>query len=1773
MHISEKCCNFAVDLLGPKKLRGLALLKNIVMYDHLKNIIITLLFAVMATLPLWAQTSGSCGVSASWNLRNDTLIISGSGPMFDWNWNEAPWSEYAESIQAVDIDSGIIKIGNCAFVACSNLTSITLPNSITSIGNSAFGQCQRLAYIQFSARLTSIGDGVFEYCNSLTSITIPATVIHIGDGAFPSLSLASIVVELGNQTYDSRNNCNAIIETATNKLIFGCKNTIIPNSVTTIGYNAFFGCAGLTTINFPHSVTNIEFQAFRNCTGLTSLFIPNSVTNIAEGAFSTIPAVTSIVVESGNPRYDSRNNCNAIIESASRRLINGCTNTIIPDSITCIGEHAFEGCSELTTISIPNTVTCFEFEAFRGCSGLTSITIPNSVTTLNPNVFVGCGLTSIIIPRSVTYIGSDAFTDCNSLDSVIFINPIPPTIQCTSSFSGTQYYFYVPCGSVSTYIAALNRDMCYGYEALTIDASRVVETLGFPYVYNIVSADTSLGNVVITQEPTCANPTMVILATANENHTFLRWSDGNTNNPRSIVVTQDTSFVAEFERCYIAEGTCGAQLTWKLYCDSVLEISGTGPMADWNSDTAIPWYSYRSAIISVVVDSGVTTIGRNAFSGCEEILSLVIPNGVTSIGDWAFYMCHRMESVTIPNSVTSIGDFAFYACSGFSSFIFSNNVTSIGGAAFYATDFTSVFIPASVTYIGQDAFSACGSLISIIVDANNTTYDSRNNCNAIIETATNKLIIGCNVSTIPNGVAIIGAHAFWACGGLASITIPNSVTNIEGAAFYACGGLLTISIPNSVTTIDGSAFVGCNSLSSVIIGSGIISIGEEAFSDCIGLASFTFTRPTPPAFHSTGCFYNTTCDFYVPCLSKEAYVAALNDSIARGYTIANSRVIQDTIFPYVVTLAVSEPASGAVSMMQEPTCDDPTLIIQATAAEHYHFVCWSDGNTTNPRTMTLDRDSTITAIFALDYKIVSEPVAICETELPYVWHGIDFYIPQTYRDTIQSSTGLRDSIVILDLSVAPTITTSFNDTICDGDSYIWEGISYTAAGNYTKTLQTIYGCDSVVTLHLSLWPKSPAVKDTAWICAGESYIWEGGSYDAAGDYTKTFQTIHGCDSVVMLHLKTTLPPTLNVRPDTMIHVGDSALLWATGAEYLRWSPDSAIRKTSDDKIYAHPTVTTTYTVTGYNLDPSFESNLVYNGDFNLGNVGFTTQLNYFTPYSTIGGWGDYTITDNVKGFWSLSQTPSVKAYNGSGYMMVVDGKTTPNSIVWQQQVRVVPNTYYAYSAEVMSCWESNIEGQYALLQFAVNGVQIGPILHSPSVLYSWVKYYEIWYSGNNTIATLTILNQNNNGFGNDFAIDEIRFEPLSATCEATENVTITIIEDIAVHDTVLLCDTELPYIWHDKTFTSNQHYRDTILSNAGVRDSVVILDLYVFSSESTSLNDTICYGETYRWEGSTLTEGGSYTKSLTTIHGCDSVVTLFLTVLPSSSTSFNDTVYGNQPYSWEGEIYNTSGTYTKTRTNIYGCDSVITLHLTVYSENLYDLTIYNQCAGDGALEMDLCLDDRIDQLNIHFDGALQDTMVSVTSSHIVIPYNNARAGHYTCSIDLLSHGKLVRTVSAPFTLFYPSTVLEQAWNDVMAVLTHDYNGGYDFVSFQWYENGDLLVGETHSYLYRDLTIGAEYSALLTDVNGLELMTCPLVATPQVDISLYPTVAERRQEIRCHVSESTMYTLYDETGHIYESFLLDAGDNTIYSPLVSGIYLARLKCVNSDIERTIKVIVK
>jgi len=339
--------------------------------------------------------------------------------------------------------------------------------------------------------------------------------------------------------------------------------------------------------------------------------------------------------------------------------------------------------------------------------------------------------------------------------------------------------------------------------------------------FNTVKDDLATPHVSLTRD------NMDVHYIPFETRVVAKYNVTSTSSPTQIGYEQYTSGFSAIEIDGVEQSSVVSAYTFDTVGEHTVKYTLTDPTTIGNHA-----FYECSSLTSIDIPSGVTRIADYAFYECSSLTSIDIPSGVTSIGDSAFEYCRSLTSIDIPNSVRSIDSSAFSSCSGLTSCTIGSGVTSIGAYAFaYCSGLTSIDIPSGVRRIGDGAFSDCSSLTSITVDSSNTVYDSRNNCNAIIETNTNTLIQGCKNTVIPNSVTSIGNSAFYHCKSLTSITIPNSVTSIGNYAFYYCSSLTSIT---------------CNAT-------------------------------TPPTLSSTSAFSNTNnCPIYVPSGSVNAYKAATN---------------------------------------------------------------------------------------------------------------------------------------------------------------------------------------------------------------------------------------------------------------------------------------------------------------------------------------------------------------------------------------------------------------------------------------------------------------------------------------------------------------------------------------------------------------------------------------------------------------------------------------------------------------------------------------------------------------------------------------------------------------------------------------------------------------------------------------------------------------------------------------------------------------------------------
>ena len=687
-------------------------------------------------------------------------------------------------------------------------------------------------------KVIGINDGAFINLTGITSINIPNTIESIGRYAFQgcskleSLHIPNSVKEIGIYAASM---CTKLSE------------LVLPEEINAIPASLCWKDSVLTSIDIPASVRSIGASAFKDCVSLrfiTSLieepfFINSSVFDeiVNEKSILYVPYGTKEKYMSTKWWNSFKNiidtSPNKHIQFADTKVKAICIANWDKDddgelsekeaAIVTSLESVFKYNEEITSFNELRFfigLTSIDNDAFYGCSSLTSVTIPEGVTSIGGSAFYGCsGLTSVTIPESVTSIGDYAFRGCSGLTSVTIPNSVT---------SIGNYTFSRCSGLTSVY--------CYAENVPTTDSSAFNNS---PIASATLHVPAGSVEAYKTTEPWSGFGTIVVnIPFADAKVKALCVANWDNNNDGEFD-TEEAAAVTNLKEVFRGNK----------------EIKSFDELQFF---------------------TGLKNIDKNAFYLCSSLTSIAIPESVTSIDGFAFYGCSGLTSVTIPESVTSIDYGAFWGCRSLTAITIPNGVTRIGNFAFLnCVGLTSITIPESVTSIGVGIFESCDGLTSIVVESENAVYDSRDNCNAIIELSTNRLIAGCKNTNIPGSVTTIGRYAFSVCSGLTSITIPNSVTSIDDFAFWECDGLTSITIPESVTRIGIQSFRYCRSLKSVTIGNGVTSIGICAFGECKNLTSLNIpssvTSIDDSAFYGCSCLTSVTIPTSVFSIGKNPF--------------------------------------------------------------------------------------------------------------------------------------------------------------------------------------------------------------------------------------------------------------------------------------------------------------------------------------------------------------------------------------------------------------------------------------------------------------------------------------------------------------------------------------------------------------------------------------------------------------------------------------------------------------------------------------------------------------------------------------------------------------------------------------------------------------------------------------------------------------------------------------------------------------------------------------
>ena len=595
--------------------------------------ILTLLF-----LPLSMQGQetihGVCGLygdNVVWDLKGDTLFISGKGDMMNYEWasadnRSAPWKAYRKQIKCVFVEDAVTSIGEYVFEFCEQLTSIILPQSLKTIGKGCFWKCTKLESINIPDSVLSIGYYAFHGCTSLSSVQLPKHLTTLEMSVFDScVSLDSIY---------------------------------IPENIKTIETGTFQGCTSLRYVQIPNGVTSIGKGAFKGCTSLQTIELPNSIKTLEEAAFTECTALDSIV---------------------------------IPNSVKSLGGNAFDGCTNLKSVKLSEKLTEIPAYTFKNCTNLSSVTIPYGVDRINEGAFYGCEkLSYVVIPQNVTYIGWSAFYNCWGIEDV-FCYPTTMPWTAPDAFSNYMYWplqatLHVPKKLMGTYSVTEAWTTFERLVALPDAIDQENESMVY-YTFNEDGTTVSVTSGQGKYEASVVVPNRILSngqyynVASVENFAFF-----NCGKLTSVSLSNTIKYVGRF-----AFADCSGLESVKLptsitaiedytfsNCTNLFEIDIPGNVSSIGEGAFVGC----SSLQDISLPNKTISIGTRAFADCKALATVNLSSRLSVIDDNAFENCKSLTSVKIPNSMTLVGSNAFKDCTALKEVIFDGCAGEICQDAF-----------------------------------------------------------------------------------------------------------------------------------------------------------------------------------------------------------------------------------------------------------------------------------------------------------------------------------------------------------------------------------------------------------------------------------------------------------------------------------------------------------------------------------------------------------------------------------------------------------------------------------------------------------------------------------------------------------------------------------------------------------------------------------------------------------------------------------------------------------------------------------------------------------------------------------------------------------------------------------------------------------------------------------------------------------------------------------------------------------------------------------
>lgn len=740
-----------------------------------------------------------------------------------------------EKITKLVIPTNVTEIKNYAFTGCKSITDLSIPNNVASIGSGAFCNCTSLINISIPDSVTEISDSLFSGCTSLISFTLPDSITKIGSSSFSQCTSLTDIVFPDKLTIIGRSS------------FYNCKNlksVTIPPSVSKIDYNAFHDCTNIIDVKIydinawcsidfaqydsnplyysknlfvkntlsnnliiPENISKIKDNAFYGFVGLKGITIPDSVTKIGKNSFYGCSSLEYIKTGNGIKNFDG-------FQFGLGNEYKELKEIIVGNSIESLEECMFYRCSQLKSIIIGNSINKVTRQSFDECTELEYITLPKNITRIENYAFSECeNLKIISIPKNITNIDICAFNRCNNLHD-IYYGGSKKQWDSININTGNECLLNANIHFSET-IPADYSEIFLNKNSLSLEVGQT------EYLIPFVFPDNAINNTI-----TWSSSNTNIAIVDNGRVTGIKAGEttitAKTNNGKQAKCT--VSIVKYLNPTVIANGKCGDNLTWALDSEGVLSISGTGDMYDYDfissNNNYVPWKEYGEQINTVKINEGVTGIGSHAFqdyglfqtrSDQDSIKEVSLPSTLLHIGEGAFLWCNSLKSITIPDSVTSIDKDAFARCKALSKVVLSNSLTEISeGVFWYCESLKTIDFPKNIKALGPLAFCDAG-------------FETITIPNTIIELNWDSLSSLSLKEVIIEGDIVVDTSVFSGSRNLEKAVFYGNITFSEkhqpGSLFRDCFELKYLTIP-SVFNYDGNElpiqsyanFYGCDNL-------------------------------------------------------------------------------------------------------------------------------------------------------------------------------------------------------------------------------------------------------------------------------------------------------------------------------------------------------------------------------------------------------------------------------------------------------------------------------------------------------------------------------------------------------------------------------------------------------------------------------------------------------------------------------------------------------------------------------------------------------------------------------------------------------------------------------------------------------------------------------------------------------------------------------------------------------------------------------------------------